>query len=174
VIFEEFLSQYGQRVNFGKGGHIFHQGEPEVNLYFVKKGLLKAYYLTEEGKEFVKSFVIENDLIGSLYSSQGNKLCSFNLICLEDCELVSINFELLRERAANDVGMANSLINFLVQLGMKKEKREYEFLCLNAAQRYDIIRKEKPELLSRVTQNDIARYLGITPVALSRIRGRRH
>jgi len=31
---------------------------------------------------------------------------------------------------------------------------------------------ENPHLANRVTQADIARYLGITPVALSRIRGR--
>ena len=57
---------------------------------------------------------------------------------------------------------------------MKKERREYEFLCLSAEERYRLLIKRSPDLVRQVTQNEIARYLGITPVALSRIRGGWH
>ena len=55
---------------------------------------------------------------------------------------------------------------------MKKEIREYELLCLSAEDRYKRLLKHTPDILKLVTQNEIARYLGITPVGLSRIKRR--
>jgi CRP-like cAMP-binding protein len=64
------------------------------------------------------------------------------------------------------------VIEFLLALYMKKEQREYELLSLPAAERYQRLCAEDPDLIEQVTQNDIALYLGITPVALSRIKKR--
>lgn len=53
---------------------------------------------------------------------------------------------------------------------MKKEARERELLILNAVERYRVFLREYPDLEKRIKQHMIASYLGITPVALSRIR----
>jgi hypothetical protein len=53
---------------------------------------------------------------------------------------------------------------------MKKERREYELLCLPAEARYRALLERQPNIYESITQNDIARYPGITPVALSRIK----
>ena len=39
-------------------------------------------------------------------------------------------------------------------------------------QRYEALLREQPEIIRRIPQHYIASYLGITPVSLSRIRGR--
>ena len=52
-----------------------------------------------------------------------------------------------------------------------KEQREYEFLQLSAEERYVQFCRERKEHLSHVPLHQIASYIGITPVALSRIRG---
>lgn len=55
---------------------------------------------------------------------------------------------------------------------MKKERREYELLCLSAEDRYRALMENTPQLADMVTQNEIALYLGVTPVGLSRIKKR--
>jgi len=72
--------------------------------------------------------------------------------------------------AKNNLMTANSLIDLLLNFAMKKEQREYELLCLSAQQRYQNLLARVPNIYEMVTQNDMARYLGITPVALSRIK----
>ena len=52
------------------------------------------------------------------------------------------------------------------------QNREYELLCLSAEERYVRHLDNTPELFDLVTQNEIARYLGVTPVGLSRIKKR--
>ena len=166
--FEEF----GETLDFDSGDVVFHQGEDNDSLYYIQAGLLKAYYVTADGKEYVKSFLKEADIIGNLTALMSELGCSFTLICLEPSSLIRVPFSELLTQAENNLETANQLIWLLVNLAIKKERREYEFLCLSAEERYRILKETTPELLTRVTQNDVARYLGITPVALSRIRSR--
>lgn len=170
--FTELIAAKGKIVKKKKGDHIFVQGSSNTSIYFIKSGLLKAYYITEEGKEFVKSFLMTNDVIGSLSSAYKGENCSFSLVCLENSNLVEIPFSLIYSHCKTDHHIANSMIEMLLNFSMKKEKREFEFLCVSAEDRYRKLEKESPRILESVTQNDLARYLGITPVGLSRIKKR--
>ena len=170
--FLQLLKQNGTLKTFAKNEHVFTQGETDKNLYFVQSGLIKAYYLSNEGKEFVKSFITTNDVIGSLTSLYANDSCSFSLICLEESHLVQLPFSVLESMSKEYHEVANNMVEVLLKFSMKKERREYEFLCLSAEERYKLLKKNSPEIIEKVTQNDIAKYLGITPVALSRIKNR--
>ena len=46
------------------------------------------------------------------------------------------------------------------------------YLLNSPEERYLMLQKERPELLQRIPQNQIASFLGITRVSLSRIRNR--
>ena len=48
-------------------------------------------------------------------------------------------------------------------------RREHQFLTLSAEDRNLAFRREQPHVLGRVAQYEIAAYLGITPVSLSRL-----
>ena len=170
--FHELLQLEGVVIEKEKGEHVFMQGDSDKSLYFVQSGLLKAYYSSEDGKESIKSFLLPNDIIGSLTSVYSKENCSFSLFCLEPSILKKIPFESVYEHGKKDLELANNLIEFLLRLAMKKEQREYEFLCLTAEERYSVLAKTTPALLEKVTQNELARYLGITPVGLSRIKKR--
>ncbi|MGH1427177.1 MAG: Crp/Fnr family transcriptional regulator [Arenicella sp.] len=162
----------GTPIECRKGDLLFKQGDMEKSIYLTKSGLLKAYYLTSEGKEFVKSFIQEGELIGSLVACSSAEPSTFSLMCLEDSSLLQIPFADLQSIAANNAEFSNTITKVLIGLAMKKERREFEFLCLSAQERYALFKQRTPNLIDQVTQNDIARYLGITPVALSRIKQR--
>jgi len=170
--FHDLLQLEGVTVAKDKGEHIFMQGDVDRSIYFVQSGLLKAYYTSEDGKESVKSFLLPNDIIGSLSSAYLKERCSFNLICLEPASLKKISFETFHEYSKNDLEVASDMIELLLLFAMKKEQREFEFLCMSAEERYCKIAEASQILLEKVTQNDLSRYLGITPVGLSRIKKR--
>ncbi len=170
--FSELLRIEGTQVEMGKGDHVFIQGEHDNALYYIRTGLLKAYYTSNEGKESIKSFLMEDDFIGSLTSVYSGESCSFSLLCLEPASLIKVPFSALFENSKNDQELANAFIDRLLQLSMSKEKREYDFLCLSAEERYSELVKTSPGLLAKTTQNDLSRYLGVTPVGLSRIKKR--
>lgn len=170
--FSEMIQQHATSITLNKGEHVFHQGDSDSTLYFVKYGLLKAYYLSADGKETIKSFIKPANIIGSLSAAYKGLPCTFNLLGLTDCELLRFEFSTLQQAANENNDIATQLINVLMMHSIKKEQREYDFLMLSAEQRFQKFLKNEPELVNQLTQNDIAKYLGITPVALSRIKHR--
>ncbi|NEQ65486.1 MAG: Crp/Fnr family transcriptional regulator [Symploca sp. SIO2D2] len=163
----------GELISKKRSEIVFRQGEKDTGVYIVQAGLLKAYYLSADGKEHVKSFISEGSFISSLTAAYSKNSCSFTLSCLEDSDLIRLPFDRLQEAALKDLELSKWVITHLLQLSMKKEKREYDFLSLSAEQRYEQFCREFQHIINRLTQYDIARYIGITPVALSRIRSRR-
>ena len=168
----QFIAEKGKHTSADAGEHLFRQGDLNDKFYVLKSGLLKAYYLSADGKESIKSFIFPGNSIGSLTALHSKAACSFSLICLEPCELTVLPFQLLYDASQTDPEISANLVDFLLRYGMKKEMREFELLCLTAEDRYRKLLETMPEMFQSVTQNEIARYLGVTPVGLSRIKKR--
>jgi len=168
----EQLKALGNERFFPKGSFFFRQGEKAGNLFIIKSGLVKAYYETIDGKEFIKSFIHEGEFIASIQAIVAGNPNPFTVLSLEDCTTLEITKAALLNLVATEPGVAEVLNSLLLKLAMKKERREFELLCLSAEERYLLFCEREAALIDRLSQNDIARYLGVTPVALSRIRKR--
>ncbi len=170
--FVDYFSGLVSSVEVSKGKYLFRQHQGSASLFFVEQGLVKAFYETQDGKEFIKSFIKEGQFIGSLQALVAHQPNSFSVIALENCIVKEISSSQLMESFGSAAHASVWLNEFLLSLAMKKEQREYEFLCLSAEERYLLFCQRDADLVPRLSQLDIARYLGITPVALSRIRRR--
>ena len=58
-------------------------------------------------------------------------------------------------------------------LYLRKERRELDFLLLDAAGRFEAVRRELGDAAARIPRHLLASYLGIAPESLSRLRKRR-
>jgi len=170
--FQKFVSEHGKLFIKNAGDHLFRQGDEDQSLYIVRSGMLKAYYLSGDGKESIKSFILPGSNIGSLVAIHAKQKCTFSLVCLQESELIKLDFDAIYTASKENLDIAAPMIDFLLAFAMKKERREYELLCLSAEERYRLLLENMPDIADRVTQNELALYLGITPVGLSRIRKR--
>ncbi|MDF1736790.1 MAG: Crp/Fnr family transcriptional regulator [Minwuia sp.] len=168
----ELLAKHGVGARFPLGHHVFHQGDSDRRLYFVREGHLKAYYTRIDGREQVKSLIGPGSTIGSLASMEDEGACTFSLVAISEVSLVSLTFDLLVSEAQKDIAVANEVIDFLVMFARRKERREHDLLCLSAEERYRQFLEENPSDTATVSQADIAAYIGVTPQALSRIKRR--
>ena len=168
----EMLQAFGCVRQVMKGSFLLRQYEKNQQLFFIERGLIKAFYETKDGKEFIKSFIAEGGFIACMQAVVAGSANAFSVLALEDCVVLEVPTSAFTGPLANDPVIMQKLNQALLQLAMKKERREYEFLCLPPEQRYLAFCEREPGLMARLTQQDIARYLGITPVALSRIRKR--
>lgn len=158
--------------NLDAGEHLIHQGEEAPNLYFIAQGLVKMFYITSNGRELVKSFLPEGSFAGSLVAQFEQCPSTFSVVCLEPVTAEAVPFSAVEALFESCPEAQAFGFRFFQMLALKKEKREFSFLCQSPEERYRAFTEENPGLSARITQGDIARYLGITPVALSRIRGR--
>jgi len=166
------LARHSREKRYKKGEHIFTQGDVCREVFCLHRGLVKLYFNTREGKEWIKSFIADRGIFGSRSAQIEAKPSPFSAICLEDCEIVALPYDIFEQTCFEDLALSRAIFFFNQWLGVKKEKREYQLLCLSAEQAYMELVNSNPELVKRLTQIDISRYLGITPIALSRIKKR--
>jgi CRP-like cAMP-binding protein len=167
---EEKLSRFCHAFSLRKGELFVREDEIPDRIGFVCQGLFRYYYLDRNGNEFTKGFFPENTILSAYSAMVQNRGSYFSIEALEDSTLVVIRYaDWLRLQEGH-----RCWDKFLVQMigkgFIKKESREREFLLFDAEERYRLFRQEYPGLERRVKQHAIASYLGITSVALSRIR----
>jgi len=162
-----------QTLEFTKNTRVIEQGEVCRDIYFIRSGLIKMSYLTLEGKEFIKSFIQEGGFFGSLHSQLTGGGSTFSVVALESLTVERMPYSVLEELLENNPHLQFHFMRFFQQLALKKELREYELLCLSAQQRYAKLCEEQAGLVQRVKQAELALYLGITPIALSRLKHRK-
>lgn len=158
--------------HYAKGRQIIRQGDICRDVIFLQSGLAQMSYVTFEGKEWVKSFFAEESVMGSRRCQILGEPSTFAITCLEDCDVVAIPYDGVRKAAANSPALLALFFDFNEQVSLRKEKREYEFLCLSAQDRYQRFLIDYAHIVPRLTQAQIASFIGITPIALSRIRKR--
>jgi CRP-like cAMP-binding protein len=167
---EEKLRAISKVKSVLKGYHFIREGQVPSKFAFVGKGLFRYYYTDKKGNELTKGFFPENSFI-TAYSAIVKGIGSYyNIEALEDSDIVIIDFEKWKVLASRHSSWNLFLISLLEKGYLKKEKREREFLLFDAEERYKSFLEEYPHLEIRIKQHHIASYLGITPVALSRVR----
>tara|TARA_B100001971_G_scaffold84647_1_gene77941 strand:- start:37803 stop:38366 length:564 start_codon:yes stop_codon:yes gene_type:complete len=159
-----------QKRSFKKGEILQEINEIPTHLFILESGLAKASYLGDEGKEFIKSFFAEMDIASSYIEVLREIPSRVEIKALENIEAVTFPFKRIKELYAGDPCW-NALGRILAEkFFIMKEQREYEFLMLDARARYENFKEHFGHLEKRISNAQIALYLGITPVSLSRIK----
>ncbi|MEM6265254.1 MAG: Crp/Fnr family transcriptional regulator [Bacteroidota bacterium] len=153
-----------------KNDFFVRAGEHAQEIGFLTQGIVRAFFLNQEGKEYTKQFFVGPSIIGaytSLISKQPNKIVQQ---ALTDCEVLVADFKEIEQLYAQFHDLERLGRRIAEQYFMEKEQKELEMALLDADQRYLLMRKKFPSLEAHVPQYQVAAYLGITPTQLSRIR----
>jgi CRP-like cAMP-binding protein len=155
---------------FRKHQYILQEGEVSTHDNFVIKGICRTYRVDEDGHEHILRFTPEEWWVGDLASFLSEKPSLYNVDCLEDTEILRITYQDL-ETLFEKVPKMNkyfrllyqkSIISYNVRLTSNQTK--------SASERYEEFIRTFPLIGQRVSDQQIASYLGITPQSLSRIR----
>ena len=158
-------------VKHRKGHVLLHADKKEEDLFFIKKGIVRAYS-SYDGNDVTFWFGQEGDLALSINGYVNNKKGYESIELLEDCEFFKLNNKSLQLLFEKDIHIANWWRKQIENLFIETERRLISKLIKNASERYADILNNEPELLQRVKLNHLASYLGITQVSLSRIRAK--
>ena len=152
-----------------KNQHFLTNGEICSKMGFITRGCTRLYFLID-GQEVTKDFCFENTFTGSVASFQTRKPAQFNVVAMEDSELVTIEFGMLEELVAKYHCWSNFVRIVLVHFSIRKENREISFLLNSAEKRYRDLVDNNPGILQRVSLKHIASFLGMSSETVSRIR----
>lgn len=151
------------------GEQLLHPGASQHELWFVCDGLLRFYYLGENGAESNKAFVTDG-FAGPLAASVLDLPIVYGVEALEDSTLLAadfVSFRMLFDEHPVFERFGRKLAELLLT---RKELRTRSLLQQSATERYLTFKQTHPDLLALVPQYHIASYLGITEASLSRIK----
>lgn len=158
---------------YEKGSHLIKQGDtPKEICFFVLKGCVRKYQIAEYGKEITTHFFTEEEAILLFDAEKPEQESPFSLTCVEDCVLVVGDLkseqEMYKKYTELETMSRRMMENYLSQT-----QQEFEtFIHSSPEERYKTLIKNRPDLLKRVPQHQLASYLGMTPESLSRIKKR--
>ncbi|MCX3264849.1 Crp/Fnr family transcriptional regulator [Pedobacter agri] len=154
---------------YKKGELILEAGAVCKRIYFVKSGLVKTFFYADS-REFIMRFFSEKNMFTVLDSFILQQPSTYSILAIEDCHLTCIDHNEL-ETLSLDFHtietfyrklLALAAVNMMERIGSKLEEK--------AQIAYHKFLKENGALLQRISLADLASYLGITQVSLSRIR----
>jgi len=171
------------------GAVLFSAGEHNPYIYFVQRGLFRAQMLSE-GRLTTVFFPEEGDVLASMsalgvdgvrrVASRGLHPRSETLRAAVEAEtvhtvtaiepslLLRVNYRVIDHLSTQHLQWAR-LITTIALMHATTLQADAGWLRATPEQRYRSLLREHPGLVQRVTQRDLASFLNITDVALSRI-----
>ncbi|WP_108869321.1 Crp/Fnr family transcriptional regulator [Aquimarina aquimarini] len=158
-----------KRKTITKGGTIINTNSHSKELFFITKGIIK-FCFNGDGKEFIMRFFEENILFGDIESYFKNRKSKYEIIAIEDTEYFTFPISEFEQLCLKHHSLETFFRNFMVIANLNMMERVSEILEEDAKKRYINFTNKNPKLLNRISLGDLANYLGITQVSLSRIR----
>ncbi|GAB3652733.1 Crp/Fnr family transcriptional regulator [Echinicola sediminis] len=166
----EKIATYFRPKPIKKNNFLIREGQQCDEVFFVKAGLLRVYYLEENGGEITCYFCREKEFISSYTSFLTQTPTKENIQAIEDCLLFSIHRKDL-EALSQEIPKIHIFRRVIAEnLFIAMERRVAMLQSATAQERYEKIIKENPDYVLNVPQQYIASFLGITPQHLSRLR----
>jgi len=156
--------------SFKKGTVIVKKGDILNDAIFVIKGCLRSYHIID-GEEKTTAFTTENEPL-LLIPGEDTSRSAHYVCCVEDSIVTIGNMDMEQETFEKFPRFEKLCMIVSEQLLEKNVASFAEYRNSSPEQRYVNLLKNRPGLLQRVPQHQIASFLGMKPQSLSRIRKR--
>ncbi len=178
----EQLAEIADRLvirNYQRGATIIHQDEPGSMLYIIVSGNVKITTASSDGEELILALLTDNDFFGELSLLDGQPH-SASATAMETTQVVTLNRDEFLEVIAKNPEMVNNILVVLsnrlrrtntmfedavfLQLPARLAKR-----LLELGEQHGLKTDSGLEIELRLTQQDLANFLGASRVAINRL-----
>ncbi len=165
-VVEEFFKE--RRVK--RRQFILQEGDVCKYNTFVVEGCFRMYFVDEKGKEHNLQFAIENWWIGDIGSFHSEEPSKLYVEAIENSTILQIGKQDQLKLFVN-YPKFNRIFRVLAENAMvSAQRRILQDIGSTAEERYLDFVKRYPQFFNRISNVQIASYLGVTPEFLSTIR----
>jgi CRP-like cAMP-binding protein len=164
------ISSCFEERQFREGDFLFREGKVCRELFFICEGVVRIVSTSDKGLERTHFFYAENKFCTILQSFEEEITAVASIRACCNTRVLVIGKPALSQ-------LYRQLPRFREMMGQLQQAQLIEkvnvrstYLGLDMEEQYRLFVKENPAIASRVSQKDVASFLGITPQSLSRIR----
>lgn len=149
---------------------VLTQGQVCKKLYFVESGSLRAFNVNDAGKESTIMFAVQDWWITDMNCFVNQKPASLSIEALENSEIIGLGYHQV-EMLYREIPKFERFFRILFQNAYVREQlRVLHNISFTTKERYQQFIKKYPAVAKKVTQKQIASYLGVTPEFLSSLK----
>ena len=145
-------------------------GETAPTMAYVANGLIKAFYVDENGEQININFLREGMYAGDYLAFAKQQTSKYSFQCLEYCTLIHFSHAHREQCVAKIPAIEGYFRRMIEQALVNYLQRTESFLLADAHQRYLHFLQTQPDLFRRISVSDLCSYLGIRRQTLTRIR----
>lgn len=155
---------------YRKKQFVLQEGDICTQFNFVVRGCLRMYKIDDQGTVHILQFASENNWINDLGSFHQLKSSALNIDALEDTVVLQISHsDLISLYMA--APKFDRIFRVLIENGfIRLQDRLLQNISSTAEERYQSFLGVYPHLSNRLSQVQIASFIGITPEFLSKLR----
>ncbi|WP_245557494.1 Crp/Fnr family transcriptional regulator [Neolewinella persica] len=154
---------------FEKGHYLLKEGMVANDAFFVVKGCIREFK-TLNGEEKTTAFYTENQSAINFGSQANGKPSAIYFICTETTTVAILNRKKEEALYQKHPRFESFCREGMEQMMGAQQETLTKFITLSPRERYLLLVDNRPDLINRIPQYQIASYLGIKPETLSRIR----
>jgi len=158
--------------SFEAGECLIKAGQLRKEVFWIQKGLVRAFRINEKGEETTTMLRWENQPFASPHLILFNQPAQQYFETLEATTVFRLDHERLQGIIDANPKLEANRTHILQGVLKEALERIDSFVLLSPEERYLDFIRTKPDILNRVPNKYLASVLGITPVSLSRIRKR--
>ena len=167
-VIKNFCRENGSIVHYPKDYVFVQQGYVARNLGVVVSGYFKYTTLTSSGNEAIVGFAFESEIVADFYNSYNGRPSEITIKA--GCDASVSQIRMLEAKGLFDATFDGNLSSINGTLFSEIYSRYLELYRKTPTERYLDLITQYPEILDIISLRDIASYLRVTPVYLSRIR----
>lgn len=164
------LLSHVRPVTLKKKEFLLQEGQICKSNYFVEKGCLRMFFITEKGTEQITQFAIENWWLSDYMSFSNQSPSGFFIQALETTEVYAVDTH-FQDPLFVELPQLEKYFRMVYQKALAASQFRIKYIRdLSKDEIYMHFVLNFPGFVQRVPQYMLASYLGLTPEYLSEIR----
>ncbi len=148
---------------------LLKEGEVNDRMFYVQKGLLRVYFINDDGKEINTWFVKEGEFVYACHSFHYQIPSEEYIEAMEDCVIMTIKKETWLMLLRNNHKLALFTVNELMANIAEFATQAGVLRLMTGEKKYEYLKTHKSDILERISQKHLASYLGVETTYLSKI-----
>lgn len=170
---EQELTLFSEKLSvltFKKKEIFIQSGKVQQSIGFIVSGLIRSYYIDNNGNEKTVRFYAEKDYATHYTAFITQQFSKYTFQCLENTVLVLLSYENM-QLVYSQIPTFEKYGRLVAEEILKMQQQRIEsFVFQKAEERYIDFMKQHPDLYNRVSLSHLCSYLGIERQTLTRIR----